>query len=294
MNCSICSKRSVINLGTPFCRDHFFSDLEYRVLRTVKDNNLISPEDKVLVACSGGKDSILLLKVLAHNFPGQVVALLVDEGIENYRDDTIIDFKSFVVEWGIPYVIKSFKSEVSNDLDTVVRKTTNAPCYFCGVFRRSIINEAARELGCTKVATGHNLDDEVQSVLMNMLMGAVSRQVRMGYSTGIISHDKFVQRIKPLRNVTEKESRAYSVLKGWDLSEVDCPYADGALRLFMSHLLNAYESSHKGTKTNILKSFESFKHNIVSDVKELNECTVCGEPTSQLVCKKCKLVKVLE
>lgn len=296
VECSVCSERSVVNFSKPFCKVHFFEDVESRVLETIREERLVEPGDKVLVACSGGKDSVLLLRVLSKFFPGQVVALLVDEGIEGYRSDTVKFFLRFVKEWGVPFVIKSFREEFGSSMDENVKRVSVSPCYVCGVFRRSVINRVARELGCSKVATGHNLDDEVQTVLMNLFMGDVLRQARLGFSTGVVVHDKFVKRVKPLRRVLEKESLAYSLLMGWGLSFVECPYSRHAFRLFVAELLNEFESKHKGSKVGLLRNFDFLKRfidvSVVGGVS-LGECVACGEPCSGSLCKKCKLLEVL-
>ncbi|NMC10538.1 MAG: tRNA 2-thiocytidine biosynthesis protein TtcA, partial [Methanothrix sp.] len=177
MICSKCDGMAIItqrNSGLHLCQGHFVEDFEQRVAETIKKNAMVCDGERIAVAVSGGKDSTALLLSLHKILAGanvELVAITVDEGIAGYRDDTIKAAKKIVEQLKIEHEIISFREEYGYDLDEMVRGENVPPCTFCGVFRKSALNRAAKRLQVTKVATGHNLDDEVQSIMMNYLKG---------------------------------------------------------------------------------------------------------------------------
>ena len=135
-----------------------------------------------MIAVSGGKDSTALLFSMHKILSGrdvELVAITVDEGIAGYRDDTIKAARSIAGQLGVEEHVVSFREEYGYDLDDMVVGKRVAPCTFCGVFRKHALNRAAKHLGADRVATGHNLDDEAQSVMMNYLKGDLERLMRL-------------------------------------------------------------------------------------------------------------------
>ena len=177
-----------------------------RINNLIHDYNLINEHELIAVALSGGKDSVLTLHALKNyqNYLDfDLVAVSVDEGIEGYRQHGIDAAIDNAEKLDVKLVQKSFKIEEGFALDDIYSGFKSA-CIPCGVFRRNILNKTAYDLGADKIATGHNLDDETQSIVMNYLEGNVNNMVRIGYKT--LSQDKrFTQKIKPLRKIPEKE-----------------------------------------------------------------------------------------
>jgi len=292
MTCS-CAKKGIVCVCEPLCAEHFFLDIESRVLNTIKTHRLITRKDNVLVAVSGGKDSMVLIHILAKHFKDQIFALIIDEGIMGYRDCSIEGFLKLAPELGIPYEIVHARDQMGVTSDELAKHISGSNCQACGVVRRYVLNTYARTHGFSKVATGHNRDDEAQSALMNLVMGDVSRQARAGYTTGRVAHKHFVERIKPLRDVSERETARFVMQKKWPVHPCACPYSVGAFRKFVQQALDTYESHESRAKQNLLESFDTLSARLKtfpSAQKPLHECTTCGEPTSDVVCKACKIL----
>ncbi|MFH1589157.1 MAG: TIGR00269 family protein [archaeon] len=284
MKCLKCEERAVF-LDPLLCKKHFIDYFEKKVFVTIKKFDLIKKKDEVVVACSGGKDSTSILYLLK-KFHGNVTALAIDEGIMGYRDKTLIDLKSFCKEEKIDLKIYSFKKEFGKTLDSMLKQKTH-PCSVCGTFRRKLLNKCA--LGFDKIATGHNLDDESQAVLMNLLKGNVDL---LSHSVPITSKKKgFVQKIKPLYFCSEKEVAAYALLKKFDVGFTECPYIDESFRNQVRNSLNNQELKTPGTKLNIVTKHLGLLKKIKVSDKEFQFCDLCGEPSQGKICKACQLEK---
>lgn len=292
MKCQRCSKSAVIHQkysNAHFCKPHFIEDVERKIKRDIRKFKMVERGDRIAVALSGGKDSIALLYVLHKIFKNrpdvELLALTIDEGINGYREKTIPHAEKLTEELGIMHEIRSFDSEFGATLDELKKKKSFAACTMCGVLRKNLLNKAARELGATKLALGHNLDDEAQTILMNYLRGDVERMTRM---TGM--QEGMVLRIKPLRSIPEKEVALYAFLNNLPLSTDECPYSNEALRNEIREMLNNYEVDHPGTKYSLLRGFESVARALPSSDTKIVRCEKCGEPSSEAICKACRLL----
>ncbi|NQU98395.1 TIGR00269 family protein [Candidatus Woesearchaeota archaeon] len=284
MICSKCSEKAVF-LEPKLCKKHFIDYFEKKVLDTIKKFKLLNKKDRVVVACSGGKDSTTVLYLLK-KFHGNVVALAIDEGIKGYRDKTLVDLKKFCKDNDIKLQIYFFEKEFGKTLDIMLKKK-NYPCSVCGTFRRYLLNKCAK--GFHKIATGHNMDDEAQAVLMNLLK---SNTDLLLHSVPITSKRKgFVQRMKPLYFCSEKEVAAYALLKGFDVGFTECPYMEESFRNVVRNSLNNYEKEKKGSKRNILEKHLKLINDIKISRKSFQYCSICGEPSQSDVCKACELIK---
>jgi len=305
MKCSQCQKTAAVELKYSkqfLCEAHFTRLFEKRVRRTIRKNKLLRYDDKIAVALSGGKDSSVLLKILNELTKkvrtSSLFAITIDEGIAGYSENNIEITKKFCGELGIEHYIFSFKDETGITMDDVVNKIKNSgkaapPCSYCGVFRRNLLNIKAREMGATKIATGHNLDDECQVMFMNFIRGDLGRIARMGTYTGIIKNEKFVPKIKPLRECPEDEVRMYAILNELEINSERCPYSRYAFRETVRNCLNGIEEKHPGSKFQALKSIDE----LIPIMKEVyktgelpNKCEICGELTSGRVCKFCEIM----
>ena len=301
ITCGFCSKRAVAHspyLHAYLCKDHFISYYEERVKLTIKKFNLIKPGDRVAVAVSGGKDSLTMLYLLTKfsgNMKYELFAITIDEGIKGYSDVRVMNLKKNAGKMGIELYVTSFKEEIGMSLDeaTEVLKKKGfeyKPCTVCGVFRRYLMNKTARELGATKLATGHNLDDEAQVFLMNALRGALPNIIREGLITEYALHEKMVPRIKPLYFIPEKETLIYSKLIGLDVFlEAECPYVIYSMRHPLRHWLNKLEWKTPYTKYKVIATKELIL-SLLRDKRgreHIGTCKVCGEPSSTYICKTC-------
>ena len=275
-------------------KDEFNEKIFTRINNLISDYNLIRENELIAVALSGGKDSILTLHALKNyqNYLDfDLVAISVDEGIEGYRQHGLDSAIKNADELGVKLVQKSFRKEEGFALDDIYEDFKSA-CIPCGVFRRNILNRTAYELGAVKIATGHNLDDEILSFLMSFARGDTIKFSKFGPKLDVI-HPKLVPRIKPLWNTPEKEVGMWAVLNDIDIHLDECPYSHLSLRAKIKEFLNVSEDNHPGVKNNVMESFQkilTFENDISTS---LNECSVCGEPTSSNICKACELKELI-
>ncbi len=302
MVCRKCSEKPVIclpNSSVKLCRSCFIKYFEKKVKKTVKEYKLIEKNDNILVAASGGKDSTVLIYLIKKILKGRndikLTAMAVDEGIHDYRDKNLEFLKKFCKENKILLKIYSYEKEFGKSLDEILKKYKGIPCSICGVLRRYLLNKKARELHATKLATGHNLDDESQSIVMNYFRDNIKISARLGPITGIIRNKGFIPRIKPLYFLAEKEVTAYAFLKGFMHEFTECPHSSEAYRGAVRDMLNEFEAKYPGTKHSIINSFVEtlplLKEKFKKEDHEIKACTICEEPCSQNICRTCQYIK---
>lgn len=295
----MCGRRAsvyVSYLGEYLCPEHFVEYFERRVRETLVWFRLVERGDRVAVAVSGGKDSLTtlyLMRKFSEEMDFEVFGVAVDEGIAGYREYKLEALRSLAREIGVDVHVVTFRELFGLTLDEAVaalreRGFEVKPCTVCGVFRRYALNRAARELGATKLATGHNLDDEVQVFAMNLIKAHADGIVREGLVTEPAS-ERLVPRIKPLYFIPEKEVLAYTLIKGIHTPFVECPYIVYALRHPIRHWLNEVEDEEPGAKYRVMAFKEVLRNALPPPPKEMMLCRICGEPTSHPVCRACEL-----
>jgi len=297
MKCNKCDREAVTFIrynGTYLCKQHFMEFVEKRFKREVRKQRL--PHGILAVALSGGKDSIvatyLMNRITEKDDSREVHAITVDEGIKGYRDKTIKIARKFCDEYDIPHHIISFKDEYGFTLDEMsVLRGELAECTYCGVFRRQCINKVAKNLNAKVIAMGHNLDDVSQTILMNFVRSDVERMARMAPHKKV--QKGLIPRILPLRSIPEKEITLYAYLKGFEISEDECPYAVRALRGEYRDFIMKLEERHPGSRHSILKSFLEIEDCLREKYPpaSLKPCKLCGQPSSEEICMACQLIK---
>ena len=307
--CSVCKTREAFFFrpysGERLCRRCFARAIEEKTRATIAKYRMLEFNDRIAVAVSGGKDSVSLLHILAkteRDFPkASLVAVTVDEGIREYRDEALKIAAENCKRLGIEHYTVSFKKLYGYTLDEIVEHLMKygrrelTPCAYCGVLRRKALNIAAREVKANKLATAHTLDDETQTILLNILHGDPSRIARMKPVTDEV-HPKLVQRIKPFCEIPEKETALYAYIKKISFQDIPCPYASEAMRNDIRLFLNRMEQKHSGTKFTVFKSIEKIRPAMEKMVmkEELTKCVECGEPTTGETCKTCEMLKQLK
>lgn len=302
-SCTKCGNPNVIikrkASGQALCKDCFIESIEKKVIQTIKKENFLEKGDKVLVALSGGKDSVVTLEILNSYVKRHIIelcAVTIDEGIAGYREEGVEIAKAHAERLGIPHKVVSFKESFGIGLDEIMaHENHRGSCTYCGVFRRWIINRAAREFGATKIATGHNLDDETQAILMNYLEGNTENLAKIGPKTESNS-ELFTVKIKPLREVPEKEIGLYAIAKGLDIHLAGCPYAQESFRMEISNILNELAKEHPTIKYSTLRGFDKIRPAIRSEMAhdyEFDRCERCGEPSSNRLCRACTFLEEL-
>ncbi len=284
----------------PSCLVHTSVD---RVRRAINRRKMLREDDRIVVGVSGGKDSAVLLDIIhqiEQRYPQtEVIPVTIDEGIRGYRDQALEAAKALSRSLGLSLVLRSFEDVFGMSLDDMVDVRgdtgTLGACSYCGVFRRKALNLAARELEADVVATGHNMDDEAQTVIMNIMRGDGRRigrtnRLRMQPIRG------FVPRIKPLAVLSERDIVAYAHHTQLPYHDVPCPYATEAYRNDIRNFLNDMEHKRPGTLTAILRSGEAIAKAIASTSSEsfYSTCSTCGDPSTTTMCKACQLLDKLE
>lgn len=277
--------------GQYLCGQCFSKSINRKFRATVRKHSLVNKGDSIAVGLSGGKDSTVLLHLL-HNLqkrrPFEMAAIIIDEGIKGYRSKTIKRAVETCNTLGVGYHIFSFEEEFNITLDEIEPELTH--CSYCGVFRRYLLNKKSRELNFQKLAVGLNLDDEVQSIVMNLLRGDLFRFGRTGpYYTEKLH---FVPRIKPLREISEKEIMLYAVVNQIPVDHSVCPYASEAFRGDIRNFLDYMESKRPTTKYSLLRSYDRLVPVLQKELtRDTLVCERCGEPCVDRVCKTCKMLE---
>ncbi|MBW2974527.1 TIGR00269 family protein [Candidatus Woesearchaeota archaeon] len=285
-------------------KKEFLEYFEKKVRKTIRTCNLIGKKEKILVACSGGKDStsvLYLLKKLTENNKKIVIeAIHIDPLIKEYSRINKNNIIRFCKKNSIKLHLTSFREEFNSSLPDILRLLKNKDirwksCMICGILRRHVLNKKAKELKATKLVTGHNLDDEAQNIIMNLFQNHVELLPRLGPKTGLTQNKAFIERIKPLYFCTEEETRLYSRLNNFPVKYEKCPFRKDAYRKDIAEMLDAFEKHHKATKTSIIQSFLKLLPELKKAGKgKANLCTRCKEPSSGDVCNACRIIEMSE
>jgi uncharacterized protein (TIGR00269 family) len=288
--------------GERLCKKCFAESIEAKVRASIAKYGMFNFDDRVAVAVSGGKDSTSLLHILAKmerlHPKASLVAVTVDEGIKGYRDEALSIAAANCKKLGIAHHVVSFKELYGFTLDEIVARARQkgerelTSCAYCGVLRRRALNVAARDVGADKIATAHTLDDEVQTILLNIFRGDILRLAKEKPVTDEV-HPRFVRKVKPFCEIPEKESALYAYAKKITFQDTPCPYASEALRNDVRVMLNRMEEKHAGTKFTVFKSIERIRPALdeIAKKADFKECIECGEPASSNLCKACEMLR---
>lgn len=300
--CSSCGKEAVVWLAYAarhLCAGCFVKCFEKRFLRTIREFSMIKAHERIALGLSGGKDSVVLLHLLAKlrkKMPFELVAIAVDEGIADYRSATLKVAGRECKKLRVPLTVVSFKGDAGFTLDEIMEKTNSAACSWCGVFRRYLLNKGARLAGADKLAIGHNLDDIAQTVLMNLMRNEPMRLAR--FLEPMAEDGCFIPRIRPLMCAPEKEVAIYAMLRGIGITYCECPYAHFSFRQHVKKQLNETEAKYPGTKQRLLNGFLGMEGLMRKGLKEekfeILHCGNCGEPSSTEICMRCKMAEQLK
>ena len=300
MKCDNCVQEAITYIrynGTHLCSEHFMKFVEKRVKKEIRRQVNIHSGDVIAVAVSGGKDSMVTLhhlhSVLGERRDIEIQCITIDEGIKGYRPKSIDLVKKFCADRGIKYNQASFSKMFGMTMDKIAPLSEDSsPCTYCGVFRRNAMNDVARKIGATYLATGLNLDDTAQSIMMNFTRGDVERLVRLGPHKKV--QPGLIPRIQPLRMIPEKESLLYAIVAGIPFHNGTCPYSDEALRNQFRYVIDELETRSPGTRHSIISSYDQMLPMLAAGFKpaKLNKCG-CGEPTLGKECKACELKDIL-
>jgi uncharacterized protein (TIGR00269 family) len=286
--------------GEILCKKCFIRSIERTVFKTIKREKLFEPNDRIMVALSGGKDSLVLLHILnkiERKYGCELFAVTIDEGVSGYREEGINISKKITQSLGIEHHILTFKEHYGYTLEEICNIASSKGikllgCTFCGILRRRLINKAAIIFKATKVATGHNLDDEAQTILINLIRGDILKMIRLGVKP-VKQREGFVPRVKPLRYIPEKEIAIYAYLMGFPLYEKECPYVRASLRDEIRNILNDIENRHPGTKFSIVSAADKLSTLLKDHIGEVKYCIKCGNPSGKDICRTCEILSMI-
>jgi uncharacterized protein (TIGR00269 family) len=294
VKCRVCKEPAVVDVrrhNAAFCRDHFLHHCDEQVKRAIDSHKMLAPGERVLVAVSGGKDSLALWDILVR-LGYEADGLYLGLGIGEYSDESVTYAREQARAIGRPLVEIDLARDYGYNVPGAAAATRRAPCGACGLSKRHLFNSAALERGYAVVATGHNLDDEAAVLLGNVLRWETAY---MGRQHPVLpAAPGFARKVKPLIRLGERETAAYCVLRGIDYQVEECPMAAGNRHLGFKEMLNTLEERSPGTKAAFLFGFlerghERFAADAGVERDELRPCTVCGAPTPGEVCAFCRL-----
>jgi len=276
-----------------FCAEHFLRLFRDQVCKAIADFSMIEDDDRILVAVSGGKDSLALWDVLI-DLGYDVDGVYVGLGIGEYSDASGSYARAFAKARGATLLEVDLPTQHGFDIPAGAKAARRAPCSACGLSKRHLFDEAALHGGYDVLVTGHNLDDEAAVLFGNTMhwnTDYLGRQLPV-----LAARDGFPRKAKPLVRLAERESAAYCVLRGIDYIVDECPMAAGNRHLGYKEALNSVEARSPGTKHAFYFGFlaraaERFRDEVVEEQETLRPCERCGAPTPSGVCAFCRLVE---
>lgn len=307
MKCLKCAERAVIRMRQhrlALCKEHYIAWFIEQTERAINKYHLFSRQDSVLVAVSGGKDSLALWDVLWKlEYPAD--GLYINLGIDSqddYSEESERRARKFAEERGLRLHVVNVQEVTGETIPQMARRTHRArsgrfkPCSACGLVKRHEMNRVARDLGYSTLATAHNLDDEVAILFGNVLQWHTELLSRQ--SPVLEAADGFVRKVKPFCRFYERETAAYSLLRGINYIEEECPYSVGSKQLYYKDLINKIEEEQPGTKLAFYVGFLNARErgafeSLPEAHKDLDmhPCPVCGQPTtSDGACAFCRSI----
>ena len=304
MRCRKCGGKAVINMRQhklALCKTHFLEWIPEQTERFIQKYRMFSREEKILVAVSGGKDSLSLWEILSrlgYHADGLYIALGI-EGENRYSTVSRQKVEAFAEARNLRLHVVDIPAEYGRSIPELAERTRRGqgkPCSVCGLVKRHEMNRIAREYGYSVLATGHNLDDEASVLFSNTLRWAGEYLLRQ--SPVLPASPGLARKVKPLFRFYEREMAAYALMRGIDYIYEECPYAEGATTIYYKELLNTLEHEKPGAKLSFYLSFLKAKEEGIfaqqteSIVAALHPCPQCGQPTSAPgLCSFCRLME---
>jgi len=303
MKCRKCGGRAVVNIfqhHLGLCKEHYLEWVPEQVGRAIQKYRMFGLQDRILVAVSGGKDSLSLWDILhrlGYAADGLYIGLGIDGGV-NYSAESRRLSEAFAHARGLVLHVVDVPEAYGESIPQIAARTRRgqgAPCSICGLGKRHIMNRMAHEQGYDVLATGHNLDDEAAVLFGNTLRWASGYLARQG---PVLEADRpgLARKVKPLCRMYERDMTAYALLRGIEYIYDECPYAVGATSIYYKEILNKLESDNPGAKLSFYLKFLQAKRDGLFPPQadpaaaSLHACPHCGQPTSSDgYCAFCKL-----
>lgn len=296
--CKRCGEKAMVELrrhNSAFCRPCFLHFFREQVKRAIDHESMLDVTDRVLIAVSGGKDSLALWDVLielGYDTTGYHIVLWTDD---DYAPESLAISQAFADERSVKLIRYDLREEHGFAIPDLPRTTRRPTCGACGLTKRHLISKAAYDLGFDVVAIGHNLDDEAAVLLGNVLRWEEDYLARQAPVLPA-SQDGFVKKVKPLYRLSEKETASYAFLRGIDYQVEECPLVGGNTQMRYKEALDLLERRSPGIKASFYHGFlERAKHRFDhAEPVTLHACASCGMPTPGDVCAFCKMTNIHE
>ena len=290
MRCRRCKAPAVVEIrrhNAAFCADCFLRHVREQVKRAIEGYDMFDPSDRILVAVSGGKDSLALWDILLE-LGYRADGLYLGLGIGEYSERSHRIARAFADGRDAHLVEVDLARDYGFDVPTAGRKGSRSTCAVCGLSKRYVFNRAAREGGYDVIATGHNLDDEAATLLGNTLRWQTDYIARQ--SPVLPAEEGFARKVKPLYRLSELETAAFAFLRGIDYVVEECPLVGGNTQLRYKDAMNDLESTSPGTKAQFLFGYLDRAAPLFAsqDEAELVGCERCGQPTTGRFCAFCR------
>jgi uncharacterized protein (TIGR00269 family) len=290
MRCRRCKAPAVVEVrrhNAAFCRGCFLRHVREQVRRAIEHFHMFRTDDRILVAVSGGKDSLALWDVLLElGYPAD--GLYLGLGIGGYSDRSAEITRAFALERRVTLLEVDLATEYGFDVPTAGREGSRSTCAVCGLSKRYVFNKAARDAGYDVIATGHNLDDEAATLLGNTLRWQTDFIARQ--HPVLPAEDGLARKVKPLYRLSELETAAYAFLRGIDYVVEECPLVGGNTQLRYKEAMNQLEATSPGTKAQFFLGYLDRAAPLfeTQDAAELSPCASCGQPTTGRFCAFCR------
>ncbi|MBA4452594.1 MAG: TIGR00269 family protein [Nitrosopumilaceae archaeon] len=300
MNCDRCENPIAYTRkysGEKLCSDCFSNSILRKTAKTISKYKMIQNDELVAVAVSGGKDSLALLKIMNqmaanHNF--RIKAITIDEGIPGYRNEALDIVEDFCKELNVDFKVYSYKDLFELSLDEALdlrESEKTSSCSICGTLRRRAMEHAAKDIGANVIATGHNLDDTLQTFVINMLSGDTSKVGWMNPDTS----GNTLRKIKPFCEIYESEIVFYAFTNDIPFQSEPCPHMNEGIRTEIREFLNSLENQHSGIKNNLYQSILKVSQVVKdSNQKQKGVCQKCGSECTGTTCSVCNMVLKLK
>jgi tRNA-5-methyluridine54 2-sulfurtransferase len=262
-----------------------------QVKRAIRDHKMFDRDDRVLVAVSGGKDSLTLWDILMR-LGYRTAGLHIQQGIGDYSEESFRKTVAFSRSREADLIIHSLKEEEGAGVLELAELTDRSPCSACGVMKRYNFNKIGHDRGFDVLATGHNLDDEASRLLGNVLHWQEDYLAKQSPALQA-THEKFIKKVKPLFRLAEREITAYAVVNQIDYVIEECPMSVGSKMLMNKEVLNRLEVNSPGTKHAFYFGFleRQKREDLSREDAIVQSCTRCGQPTTAMVCSYCRILE---
>jgi uncharacterized protein (TIGR00269 family) len=283
--------------GEKLCSKCFSSSIIRKTAKTISKHNMIQNNELVAVAVSGGKDSLALLDIInqmtkTHNF--RIKAITIDEGIPGYRNEALEIVQEYCAKLNVEHKVFSYKELFDLTLEEALdlrESEKTSSCSICGTLRRRAIDHAAKDIGADVIATGHNLDDTLQTFVINMLSGDTTK---IGWMDPDNSSNT-LRKIKPFCEIYESEIVFYAFTNDIPFQTEPCPHMNEGIRTEIREFLNSLEGKHSGIKNNLYQSIIKVSQSVKDgNNKQKTICIKCGNDCTGKICSVCNMVLKLK